>query len=320
VGADHHGIPGTLQPPREGKISEVLRQLLDELQASLDKRQWARCFAVIRKLKRNTTAASESGFAFLLDDPAVDGPGARIASWFLPPLRKLRKQRAELRQPLRLETEYHLAIADFLTFEQTGLAKAWQRALKLRENRLRRRALSGSERDLQLLTLALEVNALSRLAEQVGYGTDDRNCISYESIEGFTRSLNPSVELFVTALNWRSKPEKKLIPRTVPAEVRAAVKTALGLIVRQDRREKSKQKRRSFQSSPEEMVYEEMHHYQASIDLHETSTTHCYLAECLIDMGLRDEANAHVKQALLLAPMNKLAGKLSDEVLAPAAL
>jgi hypothetical protein len=54
---------------------------------------------------------------------------------------------------------------------------------------------------------------------------------------------------------------------------------------------------------PEVLQHAEMDLYRRALDLEANSLIHCYLAECLISAGLRDQARSHVVQALNIAPL-----------------
>jgi hypothetical protein len=99
---------------------------LERLQNALREERWSDAKGEIRGLRALTEEPSVFALMRILSDPAVDSLGARIAEFFIPALRLVRQERAYGREPLYLETVYHLALAQFLTFEKDSLRRVFE--------------------------------------------------------------------------------------------------------------------------------------------------------------------------------------------------
>ncbi len=64
----------------------------------------------------------------------------------------------------------------------------------------------------------------------------------------------------------------------------------------------------------ERILYQEAAHYRHALELKESATTHCYIAECLIELDRKDDAALHVRRALLIAPDHLLAKRLAEQL------
>jgi hypothetical protein len=300
----------------QGLLSDFFKGEIDRLRQAFTNREWEKSRDIIEELRWYTRDASEYRFAALLDDASVEGYRAKIAGWFVPFLRYLREQRLAVREPLFLETEYHLALAELISFEPALLIKAWERAKQLRENRFPRSSSRGAERDLELLTGCIEVNALAVLISQIGADVP----VDYVSLIGLPESDKPGLKLFTAKNYWERRFAEVSQDRQISPVVRSAVATARGMLARYDRLhrtqylEKHRRERPSYEASERELIYGEMGYYNESLDLHPTSAAHCHLAECLIELGMKGAALAHVKRALALAPMYSLALRLTAQL------
>lgn len=97
-------------------------------------------------------------------------------------------------------------------------------------------------------------------------------------------------------------------------EVRAAAYIGLGMTLRNDRRKKEARRLKRYEPSDRQehgrSLSRELENYRQALNLEESATTHCYLAECLLEKEWANQAGFHVKQALLLAPDHVLAHRL----------
>jgi hypothetical protein len=289
---------------REGQLGQLFRRVIDNLERLLDEGKWQEAHALIEELQQQSMERSDYRLRTLLDDPSLDGRGAWVAGWFVPAVRALRAHRRELRQPLRAESIYHLALAELLSFERSHLLRARARARALRRTRLPGTETSGPAQDLRLLTICLEVNCVARLLEP----TDGINPTT--SDDTADEDWHPVTAAWNVTREWPPMLRRAMQDPARSREVRAAAHTALGLAARLERREQDTEDGRRFYDVRPNRLPQEVDHYREALNLHETATTHCYLAECLIEIGSPQEARAHVTRALALSPLHPLARRL----------
>jgi tetratricopeptide (TPR) repeat protein len=300
LGADAEGAtthdPNTpMAKLREHPLALLLEPGLKRLDSLLEKKDWKGAREQIHTLRRYTQERSPRDFAALLDDPKIESWRARIAALFIPVLGNLRRRRQELRQPLYLESEYYLARSLFLSFEPEKLKAAHERVRGLRESRLSPNP-SNKEKDLTVLTLCLELEALARL-EQMQHSLDARFNLD--------RLVSSSeAQMKADSQDGRRRPK-----------ARAAALVSCGLLERRKRRaDAARDVKRYYRVKETEQArarYREMQYYNQALELVAEPTTHCYLAECLLEAGRTDDAKRHVRQALAMAPLHVLANGLS---------
>ena len=292
---------------RRGELGSVFDKVLTKIETMYAEKKWEECRKHIKFLRQYTTERDDRGFTALLDDPSVESFGAQVAGWFVPALRSLRKHRRELRAPLYTESAYHLALARLLSFEPKRLTSARREANELRVKRLPGSDASGPGLDLRLLTMCLEINCVASLLQAQDATQEESKVIADDG-------WRPEWEVWDIRQHCRPMLERALRDRKLSREVVAGVHTALGLIARiergqeAERLERREQRSYDFQPNP---IHQEMRHYREALARQETPTTHCYLAECLFELGSQQEGRAHLKQALSLAPMHKLALRLT---------
>src|SRR5262249_16876149 len=134
---------------------------LERLKTLLDEKNWPEARQAIGEIERLTRLPSMTRFTTVLNDGEFESWKARVASWFIPPLAHAMPLRADLLQPLHLESAYYLALSLLMKYELDDLNQALQRALAFRQT------LPSDERwrRLQLLTLCLEGEARIRYYE-----------------------------------------------------------------------------------------------------------------------------------------------------------
>jgi hypothetical protein len=275
----------------------VFRDSLERLKTLLDEKNWPAAREAIGEIERSTRLPNMTRFTTVLNDGELESWKARVASWFIPPLAHAMQLRADLRQPLHMESAYYLALSLLMKYELDDLNQAWQRALTFRQT------LPSDERwrRLQLLTLCLEGEARIRYFE---LSPDD---------PGFR---------FVLTTRDRTKIAEAAEDKGLDRTVRAAALTCLGLFERRDRRQEMKaaRRRRSSLTGDERtrLVFPELEKYLAALKLKESASLHCCMAEVLLEAKRNEDAVSHLRQALLLAPKHVLANKLSADMQEPA--
>jgi tetratricopeptide (TPR) repeat protein len=264
---------------------------LNDVKLRINERKWEDAGEIVLRLRKMTRSRSQFEFASMLTKPETETWNAWMASLFVPAIGKVRERRKQLREPLYVETVYYLAYSYLIRFDVDGLKMAQERAKKLREERL------APNQSLSLLTACLEVEAYVQLLEQ------DKHASS--------GILSPILE-------WTQKIEKATKMVAQEGEVRAAAYAALGMIQRYERlRQAERERRPPFRfdsSSKERYLYQETAHYRKALECKESATTHCYMAQSLIEQERKENAAQHVRRALLIAPDHVLAKRLADQM------
>jgi len=271
------------------RIVSLLESTVNQLKSHVDQRDWAAAREIIRRMRRYTRDRSPNEFAAVLDNTEMETWKVWVAGLFVPAFNNVRRRRNELRQPLYTESMYYLARSLLMSFEPEGLKNAHEVAETLRQKRLAPN-VPGRQRNLHILTVCLEVEALERWTAM------EPN----HDAEGALDSL---------VSKWGDKLEKTTSTKSLSGEVLGAAWVALGMIERRSRR-------RMFDSSDDQKransLYREMNCYRKALELKPTATTYCYIAECLLERKRPDDAGLHVQQALIMAPAHILAKRLSE--------
>lgn len=310
---------------RQNRMSVLLGPGLDALETQILHENSGKSGALkeirtlIRQIKRYTNDRDPYLFAAVLDNAEIETWQARIASLFVPAFKHVRKHRQDLRQPLYVESVYYLAQSLLMSFEAERLKTAYQRAKKLREVRLAPN-LSEREQNLVLLTVCLEIEALIRIAE-VKRMPEGR--VQLEDPLEFEESY----EFDLLVEEWDEQLERAATATSRRRDARAATCVALGMISRRTRRENARQRWSSRDELDEEKQlqawYDEVGHYRKAVELQPAASTHCYIAECLLEPEGKEtelnakEAAAHVYEALRMAPDHVLANKLFRAIASP---
>lgn len=278
------------------RIAEFLLQPgVQRLQSLVKDEKWKEAQEAIRELQRFSRARSPQSFAGVLDNAETESWKGRVAGMFLPALLKVRQHRRELLQPLYVESTYYLAQSMLMSFEAEGLEKALEQAQALRTERLSPHP-STREQDLHLLTVCLEIEAGVRLAE-----------------------IKPDAPyLFHLDREPRKKLKTAIDDPKRSREVRSAAYMAMGITERDERRKQAQRdlEKNYFVDEEKQALSRnrEMDYYRQALEVRPSANTHCYLAECLIASNRRDEARAHVRQALLTAPLHVLGLQLAKDL------
>jgi hypothetical protein len=278
-------------------IATILESALNKVKLLIDQKDWLQVRQAIREIRRMTRERSPREFAAVLDNAEIESGKVRIAALFIPALRNARRMRADMRQPLYMESNYYLAQSLLMTFELEGLKGAYEQASTFRRKRLPAN-LNNKWRDLYMLTLCLEIEALVRWGE-----TEPDS-----DAGGELSRLQDEVQ---------GKIKAAALDERLDTKVRAAAFTALGMLERWDRRGKARAEAKYDDLNIDRRggsVYAEVEKYRQALELRESSSLHCYMAEVLLEGERNEDARSHIRQALLLAPKHALANRMAAAI------
>jgi hypothetical protein len=278
-------------------IARMLGSALNDVKLLIDQKDWLQVRQSIREIRRMTRERSPSEFAAVLDNAEIESGKVRVAALFIPALRDARQMRADMRQPLYMESNYYLAQSLLMTFDLEGLKGAYEHVSTFRRKRFPAN-LNNKWRDLYMLTLCLEIEALVRWAET-------------------EPDSNAGGELSLLQDDAQDKIKAAALDEGLDTKVRAAAFTALGMLERWDRRRKA-----GTEASYDNFntvrrgrsVYAEVEKYRQALELRESSSLHCYMAEVLLEGERNEDARSHIRQALLLAPKHVLANRMASAI------
>lgn len=270
---------------KEPILGNFFTKDLDQLEIYWEAEDWEHCKEILKKIRDEIRKPSEyEAEALLLRALNLPKRTGWLIRFFLPDYALLDRWRSPFQKAFFLESEYYYQLAKYRTFDRTEFIETRERAFILHDQHLAGPTPPDMDarrhNELRLLARCLESDSAVRV--ELDGAEEDKAWEVKSRLHDLPEELSPDFINTVRDLD-------------MDPVVRAAAYTSLGLLERYKREEMSFRKE-------DHPIEKEFGYYRQALELNRDPDTCFALAECLLELGQKVDAERFIEEALRLSP------------------